>query len=405
MYTMADDYRTLTKNSILDDTFLRAVFKGQQKGQFVPWTRVNIRPVLIKNKKHLQFSYLDNHKDITKNYTGPQVSEQLDQLLGFPFKNIHLETGHSHIQIQFTKKGKVLIHKTQGVGQTIKPDLSHDRQKEYLLPDDEPNAFLQAVGIMSEQGHIKAAMRGKFRQINAFLKLVDQTSQPDQFDNPPLYIIDFGCGNAYLSFAIYHYFNDTLNLAAHLVGVDLKAELLRKHAQKSQALGWQNIDFQPGRIINFQPTTVPDIVLALHACDTATDEALFQAIRHQSRLIFAAPCCHNHLHRQLSQRPIPAPFGPIFQDGILKARQGDILTDTFRALILRIMGYKTDVIEFISTEHTAKNLMIRAVKRTGSTQARKKLIQDYNHLKNFWHVTPYLETLLGENLTAILADV
>jgi hypothetical protein len=142
---------------------------------------------------------------------------------------------------------------------------------------------------------------------------------------------------------------------------------------------------------------LPDIVLALHACDTATDEAIYQGIVSQSRLIMCAPCCHHHLNQQLHA---VRPFTPIFQDGVLKQRLSDILTDTFRALVLRIMGYKTDVVEFVSPEHTDKNLMIRAVRRTQWDKAR--YIQEYLDLKKYWGVTPYLETLLGERFTILL---
>ena len=186
--------------------------------------------------------------------------------------------------------------------------------------------------------------------------------------------------------------NNVRGIPAHLTGIDTNATLIQKDNRQSEELGFSHACFQKSAIIDFVPRESPDIVLALHACDTATDEAIYQGIVSESRLIMCAPCCHDHLHRQL---PAVKPFTPVLQDGILKQRLSDILTDTFRALILRIMGYKTDVIEFVSPEHTDKNLTIFGqVRRTQRDKAR--YLQEYLDLKAYWGVTPYLETLLGE---------
>ena len=180
-------------------------------------------------------------------------------------------------------------------------------------------------------------------------------------------------------------------IPAHLTGIDTNATLIQKDNRQSEELEFSHACFQKSAIIDYVPQASPDIVLALHACDTATDEAIYQGIVCEARLIMCAPCCHHHLHGQL--RPVN-PFTPVFQDGILKQRLSDILTDAFRALVLRIMGYKTDVVEFVSPEHTDKNLMIRAVRRSQWNKAR--YMQEYLDLKKYWGVTPYLETLLGE---------
>ena len=179
-----------------------------------------------------------------------------------------------------------------------------------------------------------------------------------------------------------------------MTGIDTNATLIQKDNRQSDELGFSQACFLTSAIIDFVPQESPDIVLALHACDTATDEAMYQGIASEARLIMCAPCCHHHLHRQLHA---VKPFAPVFQDGILKQRLSDILTDTFRALILRIMGYKTDVVEFVSPEHTDKNLMIRAIRRTQRDKAR--YLQEYQDLKAYWGVTPYLETLLSERFS------
>lgn len=324
----------------------------------------------------------------------------LEQLLALEFKNIHIQTTHNTIQITITPQGKATIHTTRLADQPAATNLSHDRQKNLLLTVTDAAPFLKAVGIMTADGRIKADMQRKFRQINEFLKLVQQTGALSQFSASPLHVVDCGCGNAYLTFAFHYYLNHILNIPTHMTGIDVNDELLTRHALKSAALGWTNLTFQTTSIIDFQPVAPPDIVLALHACDTATDEALAQGIQWQSKLIISAPCCQHHLQQQLDHQPTPCPFEPIARHNILKERLGDILTDTFRALILRIMGYQTDVVQFVSSEHTAKNIMIRAVQslRVGEP----KFVLEYTNLKDFWRVTPYLEQLLGEDFTKLL---
>jgi len=192
----------------------------------------------------------------------------------------------------------------------------------------------------------------------------------------------------------------TLNLEAHVAGVDIKADLIERHQEKVRSLGWGQLTFEVGQIADFQPETKPDVVLALHACDTATDDALAQGIRWESPLILCAPCCQHELQVQLSHVPAPAPLLPVFHHGILFERMGDILTDTFRATILRIMGYRTDVTQFVPIEHTAKNLMIRSVKTSPAGDAR--WVEEYRSLKAFWQVTPFLERLLGDKYNQFL---
>ena len=272
-------------------------------------------------------------------------------------------------------------------------NLAHDRSKARVISEGEHTDYLKAIGFMTQDGIMKASMHGKFRQVNVFLKNIEQTKEIENLTTP-IHIVDGGCGNAYLTFSTYYYLNNVLNLPTYLTGIDINAELMKKHKNIGKELGWENIDFQLSDIASFKPVITPQIVLALHACDTATDEAIAQAIKWQSNLIFSVPCCHQNLQTQLNQNPHQVTFEPVCQHGILKERLGDILTDTFRALLLNIMGYKVNVIQFISSEHTAKNIMIRAVKSTSLTD-KNEALEKYNNLKEFWQVKPYLEELLS----------
>ncbi len=391
------------------DRFIQAVLLGRVPNVYL---KVTIHPVELKQGRRLQFTYWDGQQDVRKNVAVGDAAATLAPLFPLAWKSLTVQTTDETLTVQFSKKGKAILHRHKTETPRPTPELSHDRPKENLLSPETSTAFLQALGMMTADGRIKADYQRKFRQINQFLQLIVATvdiktpaNAHNQYTNTPitspssLHLVDFGCGNAYLTFAAYHYFNDVLGIPTTLTGVDIKANLIERHRQTSQKLGWERMIFHDTRIIGYQPHTPPDMVLALHACDTATDEALAQAVRWQSRFIFAAPCCHHHLQAQLSQQTPPEPFGPVLEQGILRERLGDILTDTFRAQLLRVMGYQTDVVEFIETEHTPRNLMIRG--ELVGTRGNLEELKSYEALKQFWRVTPYLETLLGDGRQSV----
>ncbi|MDD5264621.1 MAG: SAM-dependent methyltransferase [Candidatus Bipolaricaulis sp.] len=394
-----DHVKRVLERILAGESLVRAVFSGRQSGATPPWIKVVVRPVRVKGTLHWQVSHFDEEKDITKNYTADEVGGKVNELLALPFKNIHVETTFGNLDVRITKKGDALLRETPLVEPRATADLSHDREKKKVLSAGDPAPFLGAVGILTKSGRVKADRQGKFRQINEFLRLVEETGAFAHGAEECVHIADCGCGNAYLTFALYHYFHSILERPVDVVGVDVKADLLERHRERARALGWDRLTFDVGRIADFQPAVAPDVVVALHACDTATDDALARGIRWGSKLILTAPCCQHELQEQLSRVSVPDPFRAVSRHGILAERLGDILTDALRAAILRIMGYRTDVIQFVSTEHTAKNLMIRAVKvaEGGSTQS----VEEYEALRNYWHVTPYLERLLGDELRSL----
>ncbi len=399
---MSDSPAQTIRDAILDEaSFVDAVFQGARPGESLPWARVTIRPVELKGGRHLQFSYFDGKQDTARNYRGEEAAERVGDLLARPFRSIQVSTTGEAIRVQFSKKGRPIVHRERRKGQPISLDLAHDRAKAGILSEDQPTPFLQAIGVMTAGGQVRANQRRKFRQINEFLRLIDETGEIDRMESRPVRVVDLGCGSAALTFATYHYLNNVRDIPATLVGVDTKAHLMERHGDTAAALGWAGMRFETARILDYEPGGEFDIVLALHACDTATDEALARAVQWRTELIFSAPCCHHHLQAQLSAAETPEPFRPVARHGILRERLGDILTDAFRAHILRLMGYRAEVIEFVPVEHTPKNLMIRAV-RTGSA-APPALVDEYLALKAYWGVTPHLETLLGEELSPILA--
>lgn len=398
---MEVDHKTLVRERILArNKLIRATFSGEQKGSSLQWNKVVVRPVEIKGEIHLQFSYFDDKRDITKNYLADAASK-VDELLALPFRNIFVEHADGNVQVNVSKKGKAVVSEPKPSKTHVETNLAHDRQKSRLLSADNAEPFLKAVGIMTNDGKIRADMQRKFKQINEFLRLVDETDGFQALSNEPIHVVDFGCGNAYLTFAIYYYLHEILKLDARVTGVDVKADLIASHQQKAESLGWSRINFHVGEIEGYIPEHKPNVVLALHACDTATDDALAQGICWGSKLIVCAPCCQHELQAQMARVAMPEQLLPIFKDGIFFERMGDILTDTFRATILRIMGYRTDVTQFVPIEHTAKNLMIRSVKT--SPMGNAHWVEEYRNLKSFWQVTPYLEKLLGDEYKQFLS--
>src|SRR5260221_14330258 len=252
---MDSDYKQQVREKILTrDSLVRAVFSGAQKGSSLPWAKVTVRPVEIKDQLHLQFSYFDEKKDITKNHL-EDAAAKVDELLALPFRNIFVESSDGNLQVNISKKGKALVSEPKSTAAPI-VDLSHDHQKNRLLSAENAEPFLKAVGIMTSDGKIRADMQRKFKQINEFLRLVDETDSFQTLSGQPIHAVDFGCGNAYLTFAIYYYLHDILKLDAHVTGVDIKADLIKSHQEKGKSLDWDQLNFGVGQIANYKPEVI-----------------------------------------------------------------------------------------------------------------------------------------------------
>ena len=386
------DYKETILNAVLDEpSFVRATFSGRQRGQTIAWQRLELRPVEIKGARHLQFSFFDDKKNIVKNYAGDTAVTELNNALALPFRNFHIIGQTETVQVNLTKKGKAIVKRHTNKTPTD-VSLAHDRAKNTILSEGDDIPFLRAMGVMRADGRIKADRRSKFQQINAFLKILAEINEIATLPEP-IRMVDFGCGNAYLTFAAYHYLQNIVGKQAIIVGVDGQESLIARNRQIAQSLGWADLTFEQGMIIDYQAAPPPNIVVALHACDTATDDVLAQGIRWQSEVVIAAPCCHHHLQVQLKERPSPPEFDAVLRYGLLHERLGDILTDAFRAAILRMQGYQVTVMQFVSPDHTPKNLLLRAVKKN-SIKDVETAVAEYTQLQQYWQVKPYLAQLL-----------
>ena len=397
------------RSLVLDDQVLvRAVASGRQKGQTPRWRRVEMRYVDLKAGRHLQVTAYDDTQARTTNHpAGEAAKDAVDDLLDEPFGNWHVDTVTETHQVRVTKKLEAMVHtspRTTGAPPTS-AGRPHDRKKPRLLPEDDP--VLRAVGISDERGRIKPSRQAKYRQVEEFLRTlgpaVDDTLSSGRLRTPtaeePLRVVDLGCGNAYLTFAGHRYLTAVRGLEVHMVGVDVKEQSYLHNTAVADSLGISgSMTFVQGDISSATLELPPDIVLALHACDTATDDALARAVEWDASLVLAAPCCHHDVAAQLRRAPTPAPYSLLTRHGILRERFADTLTDAMRAAVLRLLGYRVDVIEFVESQHTPRNTLLRAV-RTGAapTDDARAELED---LTRTWDVHPKLAQLLEDRLSA-----
>ena len=402
---------TRMRGLVLDEqTLLRAVASGRQKGEQPRWRRVELRYVDLKAGRRLQVTAYDETQAHTSNHEpGEAARTAVDALLDEPFGNWHVETTTETHQLRVTKKREAMVYtaarQAGGLDQLDQLDQpgQHDRKKPRLLPEDD--AVLVALGISDAQGRVKPSRQAKYRQVEEFLRdlapVVEDAIGAGRVRMPteqePLQVVDLGCGNAYLTFAAHRYLTAVRGLPVHTTGVDVKAQSRDHNTQVAEELGLgEAMSFVQGDIGSAELPVRPDVVLALHACDTATDDALARAVTWDAPLVLAAPCCHHDVAAQLRRTPTPAPYTLLTRSGILRERFADTLTDAMRASILRLAGYRVDVIEFVDSKHTPRNTLLRAV-RTGAApgdDARAEL----DELTGTWGVHPKLAELLRDRL-------
>lgn len=378
--------------------FAGALFSGQRRNlPPPPWRRVAIRPVMIGDRRHWQFNYFDERRAVAKNADADTLATLLSATVAAGFRHFMARTASETLHVDLTRRDRPMVRREARIHPASSPDVTHDRAKPGLPGDAAPD-FLKVLGVSDAAGRIKPAMRTKHRQVCEFLRVLGDVcpdNLADGCDSTPdgaLAVVDLGCGNALLTFAAYHYFKVVRGWPVSMTGVDQRADLLARHAALAGELGWAGLRFVTDAIGAYRPMRPPAVVLALHACDTATDDAIVRTLEWGSRVIILAPCCHHYLQARLADQPAPEAQAPLWRDGLLRERQADLLTDACRALWLRGMGYRTDVLEFVDNAHTPRNLMIRAVL---GTQAPALGLQDeYRRFCSHWGVAPYLESAL-----------
>jgi hypothetical protein len=388
--TLAIAFAEVTAGLEKSENFVRLVLSGRRRNMQTPTERIDLKPVLIKGEIKYQLSQSDGRAMTTKNYS-PKEFIALN-LLEAGFANILLEQTSGSISIRITKKGEALVHRTND---RFEADLSHDRAKARLLDPSDP--FLIEVGISDASGKVKASKNDKYLQVEEFLRLLvpslNSAIEAGHIAKPtasaPLSIVDLGCGHAYLTFAAHQYLAKQ-GIPVKVIGIDVRESARVRNNQIAEKLRISaSITFLAEEI---SQTTLQsaDVAIALHACDTATDDAIAWAINAGAKLALIAPCCHHDIQAQMVESP--EPWQIITRNGIMKERLGDLITDALRMQIMKLLGYRVEAIEFIGGEHTPRNLMIRAVK-TGAI-ADKAEQSRYDAMIALWKVNPALATLL-----------
>lgn len=348
---------------------------------------IYIRKIEIKNTIYLSFTYHYTTKDIIKNYTLVAAQTRLDLYLGKDFLMATLLTTAFDLVLLYNKKRKTKLQKRKA-STTILPTLVHNKEKQYIIPKE--SLFLQHLGIANQE-KIRAAHQDKFRQINKYVEIMSGLLEQANL-SAPLQIVDMGCGKGYLTFALHQYLQQQ-KIENKVVGIELRQYLVDFCNQKAKELGWANLSFEAKDIFDYDNEKV-DILIALHACDIATDIAIAKGIKANAQLIVTAPCCHRQIRQQFN---CDNSLKPILKNGILEERQAEIVTDGIRALLLEAFGYQTKVFEFISSEHTAKNLLITAVKKSKNTTPipNQEILQQVAAIKKDYGIKQhYLEGLI-----------
>jgi SAM-dependent methyltransferase len=384
-----------------EDELIRAVAAGRRRGKRPAYRRAELRWVDLREGRRLQVVTYDDRQAFTSNVESEHAAAAVQELLAEPYGNWHVETTSGTTQLRVTKNGDAQVHWSANQ-EWVEPVRSHDRAKARLLEPADP--FLRAVGISDDRGRIKPSRMDKYRQVEEFLRAIEPVLSRARAaaGDGPLRIVDLGCGNAYLTFAAYRWLTDRHGLDVRLVGVDVKSQARRRNSDLAAALGWADaVTFVEGTIADADVGFTPHVVFALHACDTATDDALARAVRWVAPVVLAAPCCHHDVQRQLSNVATPPPFGPVSRHGILRERFADVLTDAVRAELLRLLGYRVEVVEFVESKHTPRNTLLRAVRTGAPTDPARAA--EYVELISQWHLQPALQVRLRSEVEAALS--
>ena len=380
----------LVDKVVNEEGVIYTIFSGVRKKSEKTFNKVTIKKVIIKNEEKHQFEYVYDKNVEHKNLNNDETMAEMYKLINTYFKQVVINTLNHDYHILVNKKGEAKISKKAPTRKF--EEVSHNRKKKYILNEGELTPFLIELGIMTSQGKIVNSKYDKFKQINRYLELVSDCI-PYLDKNKTIRIIDFGCGKAYLTFALYDYLVLKMGYNVEIVGLDLKQNVIKFCSDLASKLNYNNLRFEQGDIKGFNQFEDVDMVISLHACNTATDEALAKAVNWGAKVILAVPCCQHEFLKKIKNEKMV----PMMKYGIIKEKLASLITDSVRANVLEIMGYRTQVLEFIDMEHTPKNIMIRAFYE--ETPNIDKVVKQYKQFKNEWQISPYIEEAFGKKLT------
>ena len=396
---LADEIRS----RVFGEGFIKIVQSVRRNGKTF---RIAMRPVEIGGERRFQAEMTDDGHVQVKNFAVQGAADGLEEIISQPgAREMHLITSSGDLHVRVTKKGRALVSRSAAMERVaeVRP---HDRVKNLPLTAFDSGALLKATGLADADGRLRASMRGKYDQVNEFLKVVADLVKMPPEDGAPFTVVDCGCDKAYLTLALYLYLVHVLKFpSVKVVGIDRRKDVIESARRMAAELDVAaDVVFAEADLADLDLESVlpagaespgrarADMVVSLHACDTATDEALARGVEWRARYIVSAPCCQHELQKTIGPQSNDA-FAGVLRHGILRERLCDILTDAFRAMILRILGFRTQVVEFVSSDATARNILLRA--EFGAKPGQGGVVSEYLNLRDFWRVTPWLETRLS----------
>lgn len=374
---------------LINDKLVRITISASRDKNFA--SKVTVRPVLHKRQRMFQETLYRDKQVFHKTFDAQGLQAALLELMNGLFGQMEIDCEGLHVTVLVSKKGTVTIKKKQMTTVLTPPALSHNRKKKYILEEGRPVDFLVGLGVMTVEGKIVNSKYDKFRQINRFLEFIEDIL-PQLPKDRELTILDFGCGKSYLTFAMYYYLKKLRGYDLRIIGLDLKTDVIEHCNMLAEKYGYEKLKFLQGDIAQYEGVSQVDMVVTLHACDTATDYALAKAVGWNAKVILSVPCCQHQMHNEMEC----ALLTPVFRYGIVQERTAALFTDGMRAELLRQQGYRTQLLEFIDMEHTPKNILIRAV-RTGEPYKEQEA---YDRLRAFLGTEPLLGRLLAETKQA-----
>ena len=384
------------RTRVMGEGFMRLTQVVRRNGSTF---KIAIRPVEIGGLKKFQAEMTDEGQVSVKNFDAAEIVDGLEEIIAQRgARELHLMTATGDLHIRVTRKGHVLTSRSAPMAREVVLQ-GHDRVKKLPLTSFDSAAYLRVVGLADGEGKIRASMRGKYDQVNEFLKVVGETVKADAAEKGKAFtVVDCGCGKAYLTIALYYYLTEVVGIGdVKVIGIDRRNDVIESAKKMAKDLGIEErvtfIESDLGEV----KLEKAEMVVSLHACDTATDEALARGVEWKARYILSAPCCQHELQKTLDDR---GAFAGLMRQSILRERLCDILTDSFRAMIMRILGFKTQVIEFVSSEATARNILLKC--EYGVKAGQGGPVAEYLNLRDYWHVTPWLETRLEALLSRYL---
>lgn len=344
--------------------------------------KIHLRPVLVKEELVFQASEYKEKKVYHKNLVREDAIQQVLCWME-EYRQLEVVSQLGQATVLISKKGKITVKEKKAPACVKQIDLSHNRKKKYILDPEKKVEFLVDLGVQTKEGKIVHAKYDKFRQINRFLEFIEDIL-PELPKDREVTILDFGCGKSYLTFAMYHYLKELKGYPVRIIGLDLKADVIEHCNELAEKYGYEGLKFFVGDIAQYEGVDAVDMVVTLHACDTATDYALDKAVKWGAKVILSVPCCQHELNKQIRNELLQ----PVLKYGLIKERMAALLTDALRAEILESKGYQVQILEFIDMEHTPKNILIRGVKKGSEKDGA-----DYRKVMEFFGVSPTLETL------------